>query len=102
MERFFKIIFVSDDEHFERFAYIILGWFFTTRERYGIYSMEFVMATALALKIIRILHEKDDKTIDRSEKEKLLKHFNVKQMAKAWSILPKSSQNYFKNCLIQL
>lgn len=80
-------------------AYVVVEHFLATRERYGIYSMEFVMATTYALKIIELVRTYDCTTSDGSEKLKILKILNMKQMAKAWSTLPKTTQNYFKNCV---
>lgn len=75
-------------------AYAVVEYFLATRERHGVYSLEFVMATTYALKIIEIIRSSGN----GCEKQKILKMLNVKHMTKAWSILPKSSQNYFKIC----
>lgn len=79
-------------------AYVVVDNFIAARERYGIYSMEFAMATTYAQRIIDIIHADENGRSDSSEKLKILKILNIKQMAKALSILPKSTQNYFKSC----
>lgn len=79
-------------------AYVVVDNFIAARERYGIYSMEFAMATTYALRVIDVIHADDHNgRSDRSEEQKILKILNLKQIAKALSILPKSTQNYFKS-----
>lgn len=76
-------------------AYVVVDNFIAARERYGIHSMEFAMATTYALRVVDVIHADDNGRSDRSEKQKILKILNLKQIAKALSILPKSTQNYY-------
>lgn len=78
-------------------AYVAADYFRLTQDRFGIHSMEFVMASSYALTILEMIENGNiDENVDTKQITKLL---NKKRMIESWSILSKNTASIFQNYL---
>lgn len=96
---------VTKKDLFPSLAYITMENFVTTRERFGQFSLEFIMATTYALNILEKAREieKEDKSGKTAlELEKIRKVLDVSKMEKSYIILPKTTQGIFRSAVKSL
>lgn len=99
LNRVFSILLLVDDELFKKMAYIVVECYIAARDRYGIYSMEFVVITAHAISILEKIYAKANLKCpsDETDRNKIIKLLSLKQMRKSWTILSTNTRQMFEN-----
>ncbi|XP_031622222.1 SET and MYND domain-containing protein 4-like [Contarinia nasturtii] len=92
-------------ELFNSLAYIAMDNYVITREKFGPYSLELIMASTYALNILKMAKviEQDKKSQNQlAEIRKIRKVLDIRKMYKSFALLSKQMQIVFKNAIKEI
>lgn len=91
------------EDMFTKLAYIAMENYVITRERFGLFSLEVVMAVTYALNILKLAKELESESSKHQEDiAKIRKVLDIKKMEKSITILSKAMQAIFKEAFDEI